>query len=84
MLSHYDLFIILTDVIAKNCGRSYCQFLGRCYCPYIRGGNVSLILADIGPLLFYDVLADVIAKIYGRSYCQICEGLMLLPLCVGC
>ena len=26
MLSQYGLFIILTDVIAKNCGRSYSQF----------------------------------------------------------
>ena len=37
------MFIILTDVIAKNYGRSYCQFLGRCYCPYIWGGNISFV-----------------------------------------
>ena len=31
------IFIILTDIIAKNCGRSYCQFLGQMLLPlYLR------------------------------------------------
>ena len=72
------MFIILTDVIAKNCGRSCCQFLGRCYCPYIWGGNISLVWQILGQcclmlswlMLLPWLMADLVAKfVWGWCYC---------------
>ena len=79
MLSQYCLIIILTDVIAKNCGRSYCQDVRQMLLPFLFEVVIPHILADVGPIFLNNVLADVITKIYGRSYCQNCYGQMLLP-----
>ena len=78
MLSQYGLFIFLTDVIAKNHGRSYSQFWADVIA-LIFEVMISNFLADIEPILFNNNLAGVITKIYGRSCCQIYFGQMLLP-----
>ena len=79
MLSQYCLIIILTDLIAKNCGRSYCQVFRQMLLPLLFEVVIPHFLADVGPILLNNVLVDVITKIYGWSYCQNCYGQMLLP-----
>ena len=78
MLSQYCLIIALIDVIAKNCGRSYCQVFGQMLLPLLFEVVIPHFLADVGPILLNSVLADVVTKIYGRSYCQNYYGQMLL------
>ena len=50
--------VILTDDIAKNYGRSYCQHLGRCGCPCVWDGNSTLLRILI---ILLSKVADVIA-----------------------
>ena len=78
MLSQYCVIIILTDVIAKNCGRSYCQVFRQMLLPFLFEVVIPHLLADVGPILLSNVLADVLTKICGRSYCQNYYGQILL------
>ena len=73
------VIIIWTDVIAKNCGKSYCQVFRKNLLPFLFEVVIPHLLADVGPILLNNVLADVLAQICGRSYCQNYYGQMLLP-----
>ena len=77
ILSQLYQNIILTDVIAKNCGRSYCHNCRQMLLPFLCERVIPHFMADVKPyiellswmMLLPSNVADLIANIMGRCYC---------------
>ena len=88
MLSQYYQIIVLTDVIAKNCGRSYCQTCRQMLLPFLCEMVTPHFMADVRPILlkyclgwcFYqDPWQILLPILWADVIALVCE--LLIPHC---